>query len=540
MLCFIMKEFNVTGICVPKKHYMVDITERLKKMKELVEAGKYFTINRGRQYGKTTTLKEFSKYIKKDYDVCDLDFQAMSFDSFKNEAVFTQSLAKIILNGVKYRKLSIPLEAMESFRGIAEKDTEKVQMDDLFSVFLDWCIQSERPVVFMIDEVDSALNSQVFLDFLAGLRLQYLERENDEDYKTFQSVILAGVTDIKNLKRKFRPDEAHKVNSPWNIAVDFALDMSLSAEGIAGMLAEYENDHHTGMNVAEISQEIHDYTSGYPFLVSRLCQIMDKELCVDQKENFKTLSDAWTIWGISESVKRIVFENNTLFDSLMGKVQSSEALSDVLEYILFSGEPVLFNPDNLSYADARMYGFVCRKGDALAVSNRIFEMRLYNYFLNQDEIKSVPIYKAASYDRDFFVHAGGLYMERILERYIVSFHDIYGENAENFDEEEGRRRFLLYLQPIINGTGNYYIEAQTRNNRRMDVVVDYLGKRYVIELKIWRGDAYHERGEKQLMDYLSYYHMNTGYMISYNFNKKKEPGIHHIQVGDKVLVEAVL
>ena len=81
---------------------------------------------------------------------------------------------------------------------------------------------------------------------------------------------------------------------------------------------------------------------------------------------------------------------------------------------------------------------------------------------------------------------------------MIHFHEIYGKNTEKFVEENGRRVFLLYLKPIINGTGNYYIEAQTRDQSRTDVIVDYLGKLYVIELKIWRGNEYNKRGEKQL------------------------------------------
>ena len=50
------KYFNTTAICRPKEHYMVDITEKLKQIKRMVDAGQYFTINRARQYGKTTTL----------------------------------------------------------------------------------------------------------------------------------------------------------------------------------------------------------------------------------------------------------------------------------------------------------------------------------------------------------------------------------------------------------------------------------------------------------------------------------------------------
>ena len=51
------KSFNVSGDCRQQLHYMVDISDRLEKMKAMVDAGEYFTVNRARQYGKTTTLK---------------------------------------------------------------------------------------------------------------------------------------------------------------------------------------------------------------------------------------------------------------------------------------------------------------------------------------------------------------------------------------------------------------------------------------------------------------------------------------------------
>ena len=122
----------------------------------------------------------------------------------------------------------------------------------------------------------------------------------------------------------------------------------------------------------------------------------------------------------------------------------------------------------------------------------------------------------------------------------MSFDDIYGDSYEEFNEEEGRRRFLLYLRPIINGTGNYYIEARTRNNERMDVVIDYLGERFVVELKIWRGNAYNERREDQLAAYLDYYHLDRGYMLIYDFNRNITVGVHTVPVGYKTLVEAVV
>ena len=69
----------------------------------------------------------------------------------------------------------------------------------------EWCAMSEKPIVLIIDEIDSATNNQVFLDFLALLRDRYIKRERKE-LPAFQSVILAGVTDVRHLKSKIRED----------------------------------------------------------------------------------------------------------------------------------------------------------------------------------------------------------------------------------------------------------------------------------------------------------------------------------------------
>lgn len=98
----------------------------------------------------------------------------------------------------------------------------------------------------------------------------------------------------------------------------------------------------------------------------------------------------------------------------------------------------------------------------------------------------------------------------------------------------------MYLKPIINGTGNYYIKAQTRDQTRTDIVVDYLGKQYVVELKIWRGDEYNKRGEKQLAAYLEYYHLERGYLLSFNFNQNKRVGAKEIQVGKRTIFEVIV
>lgn len=139
----------------------------------------------------------------------------------------------------------------------------------------------------------------ISMDFLAQLRGYYINRSR---FATFQSVILAGVCDIRNLKRKMRPEEEHKDNSPWNIAADFDIDMSFSTEEINDMLLDYASEQELEMDTKLIAREIHDYTSGYPYLVSRICQLLD--------EMYKAgMYDAWSHTGLLEVVRKLVRES---------------------------------------------------------------------------------------------------------------------------------------------------------------------------------------------------------------------------------------
>ena len=237
--------FNVTGACDPQLHYMVDIRKRLEEIRALVDAGAYFTINRARQYGKTTTLNALSDFLKNDYIVISLDFQLLSSNDFENETAFANAFAAIFVSAVRTGAAAkagaavktgaeIKLQGTDVFAALeAAADAENISgLRKLFVCLSQICAAASKPLVLMIDEVDSAANNQVFLDFLAQLRAYYLTRKRTP---TFQSVILAGVYDVKNIQMKIRPDAEHKVNSPWNIAADFDVVMSFSAADIAGI-----------------------------------------------------------------------------------------------------------------------------------------------------------------------------------------------------------------------------------------------------------------------------------------------------------------
>ena len=530
------RRFNITGFCNPQKHYMVRLDDRLKKIKEdYVDEGAYFVINRGRQYGKTTTLKALADNLKNDYLVLAMDFQMMSTADFADERTFVRSFIEYIEELVSSEKelmKTIYAGALQALSCL--KSQEERTLKSMFGHLSKMCEISQKPIVLMIDEVDSASNNQVFIDFLALLRGYYLEREKRP---IFHSVVLAGVYDIKNLKLKIRPDEEHQYNSPWNIAAKFKIDMSFSADQIEAMLEEYESDYHTGMDIHKMAEKIYQYTSGYPVLMSSICKYMDEDL--PEEDGFDELGKAWTKKGITRAVKMLLGENIPLFDSMVKQLDLYREMREMMEQILYQGRKISFSPAEKSINLGLMFGFLKEENGHVAVANRIFEMYLMDLFIAEESIRS-DMYLYGQVVRNQFIEGGRLNMKLVFEKFVQHFIEIYGSSTEKFIETNGRRLFLLYLKPIINGIGNYYIEAQTRDARRTDVIVDYLGEQFIIELKIWHGNEYNERGEKQLAEYLDYYQKDKGYLLSFNFNKKKETGVKEITIGNKTIVEAVV
>ena len=224
------KRFNVTGLCVPDKHYMVDISGKLAQIRELIDDEHYFTINRARQYGKTTTLLALERALNGEYVVASISFEGLGDESFESPEVFCITFMEIVQKALTFT--SAEKEYIDSW---LNKDANNFTL--LGSHITEMC--KDRRLVLLIDEVDKTSNNRIFLNFLSMLRTKYLARNGGSDY-TFHSVILAGVYDIKNIKLKIMREEAGSMvreevktyNSPWNIAVDFDVDMSLDRKSV--------------------------------------------------------------------------------------------------------------------------------------------------------------------------------------------------------------------------------------------------------------------------------------------------------------------
>ena len=121
-----MKRFNITGTCFDDKHYMVNIDERVQQIKKMVDRGDYFCINRGRQYGKTTTLRYLKKALEAEYTVFSISFEGMSDSSFES----LESCGKAFFDKIQETVESKEVKVIEKS---AEKYLNKITGNGFFS-----------------------------------------------------------------------------------------------------------------------------------------------------------------------------------------------------------------------------------------------------------------------------------------------------------------------------------------------------------------------------------------------------------------------
>lgn len=164
---------------------------------------------------------------------------------------------------------------------------------------------------------------------------------------------------------------------------------------------------HTGMDIENMAALLFEYTSGYPYLVSRLCKLMDEQ--VIKKEEFKTFSTVWTKSGFLEAVKILLSEKNALFESLVNKLYDYTELRQVIYAILFLGKEIPYTSLNKSIEIAVMFGFVKNDHNKTVIANRVFETVLYNLFLSE-EIMNSQLYDSALKNKNQFIEQGHLNM----------------------------------------------------------------------------------------------------------------------------------
>ena len=500
------KQFNITGVCIPGKHYMVDISNKISAIMEMVEKGDYFVINRPRQYGKTTTIDMLNRKLEASpgYFPIAISFEGIGEEGFNSAAVFIEEFFLLLKQVFKTTGNDESMKFLESG-----------PTPDRFSKLDLWIgelvRETGKKIVLMIDEVDKSSNNQLFLDFLGMLRNKYLKRDKPGEI-TFHSVILVGVHDVKSLKAKIKRNAESKFNSPWNIAVDFKVDLSFLPTEIIPMLEDYAAEREVKIAPRVLAGKIFFYTSGYPFLVSKLCKITDEEILPQRPVK------EWYLEDIDQAVQSLLKEDNTNFDSLMQNLENNPDLYEFVFKLIMNGTEFLFNRYNPVIHFGTMYGILKEEKGKVRVHNRVYEQFIYNYMTSKLETSGTAAFD--HFAAKYLDESGVLDIKKVFLKFRDFMKENYGEKDRDFVERNGRLLFLAFIRPIINGRGFDFKEVQVSEEKRLDIVVTFDNKKYIIELKIWRGEAYHQEGLRQLCGYLDRQNETSGYLLIYDLRKE--------------------
>ncbi len=291
------------------------------------------------------------------------------------QALFIYEILMMIVVGLQFRGLEQPARFVE--RHLRETTTIPA-----LSRLVTTLIRDKLPgksVVLLIDEVDRSSDSQLFLAFLGMLRNKYLQMVKGRDH-SFRSVVLAGVHDIKTLKAKIRPDDERRFNSPWNIAVDFKVDMSFDPREIETMLQDYSRENGIEPDIPEIAEKLHYYSSGYPYLVSKLCKFIAEDIAPEREDS------NWSVGDVDAAFRMIVDEGytTTLFDSLAKNLENNRKLYELVSRIAINGENFPFTITNPVISLGHLYGILVQSEHGRCrIHNRIFEQRIYAHIVSE-------------------------------------------------------------------------------------------------------------------------------------------------------------
>ncbi|MBU1599766.1 AAA-like domain-containing protein [bacterium] len=486
--------FENSGEVNPDISYFVPMTQvtntKNQDMKTMVDLGRYFSIFAPRQSGKTTFFEQFCKELEKDitYLAIMLNFQACrSLEKIH----FYQGLQKEIYQQLLRRLEEVQCEKLAAVEDLLRKHTIvdhgsfKNFFEDLNSL-----IPTKKIVIF-IDEFDGIPIAEIE-NFLTTLRSLY-QKFRGVSEKALYSVGLVGIRNIAKL--------ILGGVSPFNIADKVKLP-PFSLENIRDLYQEYTEETNQPFT-EEAVQKIYQETAGQPWLVNWLGSILTVRIKPETVEPI-------TSEDVAKAIELLLKDKNDHFDNLFGK---AELYKETFIEIIFNG--VAYDPDDKEQSFLESYGLIKEQDTMAVVFNNIYQSRFTKTFFKEFENQ------LDSTSRRYLTKTGDLDMEKILsefEEYIMEI----GVNAfhETKKPYEKTGQFLLtaWLYQFVKGKEYASLRYEIPSGvGRMDILLTYRAKKYIVETKIYRSPRTIEKAIDQLSEkYLATERIDRGFVVLFD------------------------
>ena len=481
---------------------MLPATERLPDIMRLIVRKQYFAIHAARQSGKTTLLKGLARDINASGERMALYFTVESVQAYPDphDGIFK------IVEGMRSDLLSHPL-----FSELVRDPSSPIpkllpQPADLgVKQFLTLLAQKAgKPLVVFFDEVDG-LTEGTAVTFLRELRNGYITRD---EIPFPASVAIVGMMDIRDMKARVRPHtETLGSKSPFNIiAADFTL-RNFNEDEVRTLYAQHTEATGQVFEPTALTAAM-EWSGGQPWLVNALASE-----CVDKIHGGR-YDEPITAADIEEAKETIIRRRDTHVDSLMDRLREPR-VQQIVEPVIFGGtRTVSSNSEDWRYVVD--LGLLREEQGTLVPSNRMYA-EIIGRYLSRDEQESM----AQSVHETPWVTSDGLDMPGLMAAFQAFWRENSGADRRAYEYGEATPHLVLmaFLQRVTNGSG-HIIREMALGSGRLDLCVEFKGKRYAIEVKTSKNFS-GEKSYAQLAGYLDKLEQPEGWMAIFDEDKSK-------------------
>jgi AAA+ ATPase superfamily predicted ATPase len=495
-----MKEFNTTGPCNTRQHYMIESARRIKGVSKLIDGGKYFVLHAARQSGKTTFIQDL---VKKLNDEGQYYAFYCSLEGLQGITDAQTGIPEIIMN----IKFALEYSSLPDGVQFANDVNLEYYSSTLLKALNTFCTQLDKPVVFFFDEAD-CLSEGTLISFLRQLRNGYNRRNTDP---FLHSVALVGMRNIRDYKAKVRPDhETLGSASPFNLVAKAITLNNFTKEEVAELYTQHTAETGQVFN-ADAIELAYNQSCGQPWLVNAIAHEVIEEILEDD------YSKPVTAQLVTDAIQNIILRRDTHIDSLLERLKE-DRVRKIIEPLILGENIESRMSDNYLYV--RDLGLIKEDNGNILPANPIYTeviIRTLTYDYQEDMRARQREYQMPRYLKD-----GRIDMDYLLS----DFQQFWRENSEmlppRFNYVESIPHFVImaFLQKIVNG-GGQIIREPAVGNGRLDLCLIYEGVKYPIELKIrYREDSL-AKGIVQLSEYMDQYGSNQGWLCLFDRDESK-------------------
>jgi len=484
--------FNIAGPCNPERHYMLPAEARLPDLLGLVEQDQYFVLHAARQTGKTTAMRAFAARLR-ERGLVAVHATLETSQGFTEVSAAEPQWIQAITHAA-----ALVLPAPQCPPPVGAEVPVGARLHAFLSA---WSREVHGRVVVLLDEVN-VVSGPALVSLLRQLRAGFPDRPHAFP----ASIGLVGMRDLRDYLATAKDGSAVNPGSPFNIKSDSVTLRNFSAEEVGVLYAQHATDTGQAFSPAAVARSFW-WTQGQPFLVNALARIAVGQLAAG--------ATAVTDAHVDQAKERLVAARTTHLDSLAERMKEPR-VARIVEAVIAGDIPraIAFDSDDFQYAlDLGLLRHGEQGAEAACPLYREVLARQVTHNLQASLPPPNWPWRTAGGRLDFpaLVEAFRSWWRANADM-LVSDIALYPEAVPHI-------AFMAFLQRVVNGGGR--VEREYASGRgAVDIVVDYAGDRFVVELKRVRPrdglDAVRASGEAQLSAYLDALGLREGWLLVFD------------------------